>query len=96
MMGSSKTLATLRACPRLIAAAIAIATCQAMAADDVADTGSEPSQQAPEVSTEVPVVTSDSATASGGRADGGPSIEFVTGGSSTDGAAKVRRLPVID
>lgn len=27
---------------------------------------------------------------------GGPGVELITGGSSTDGAAKVGRLPVID
>ena len=96
MMDSSKYLAVPRVCHWLVAAALALVTCQAVAADDVADAGSGPSQRDADDDTEVSVVTSDSATASGDLAHQGPSVEFITGGSSTDGAAKVGRLPVID
>lgn len=79
-----------------MAAVLAIATCQSVVADDADEPMGEPAQQDTEDDTEVSVVTSDSASASGGQAGGGPSVEFITGGSSTDGAAKVGRLPIID
>ncbi len=49
-----------------------------------------------EFDAETSLITSGDVTTSGRRATDGPSVEYITGGNSTDGAAKVGRLPVID
>ena len=49
-----------------------------------------------EFDAETSLITSGDVTTSGRRAADGPSVEYITGGNSTDGAAKVGRLPVID
>ena len=72
------------------------AMCAAVAEEDMVDTEDEPAQAGTMIDTGVPIITSGEVTSSGGLATGGPSVEFITGGNSTDGAAKVGRLPVID
>ena len=96
MIGLNNVFATQRAHHWLVATALAIAVCQAVAMDDVDDTEGALAEQEAASDTDVAVVTPGGTATISGKAHDGPSVEFITGGNSTDGAAKVGRLPVID
>ena len=68
----------------------------AVAEENMGGTEGEAQAQDTEFDAETSLITSGGMTTSSRRATDGPSVEYITSGNSTDGAAKVGRLPLVD